>query len=243
LSPTADELDLFYVHTDRSMPTPPKVVVRHRASKSAPFASPVELPELGTLCTASQSMFLDASEDGLRLYFTCADDSPMPTTVPLRVAHRSDKSSPFMLEAMSLGMVGRSIALGADELVAYASPFAMDAPSGDLAYTRSSTTASFGAGVSLTGISAMFRTPEPSHDGLLLFGTVAMGSTSSLAVASRASVGANFSAPSMAGLPARPAGVDVDSSPAISADCRTLYFVRILAADAGREWGVYAAHR
>jgi len=194
------------------------------------------------LCTAAQTMFIDVSEDGLRLYLSCANTVVDMTTAPLRRASRSNRTSPFMLDTAPIGMVARSFSLSADELTAFASPLAIDDPGEDFVYKRTAVTDSFGPGERLPGIPASFRNPEPTRDGLQLFGALAEPTTS-LAFATRASVSAPLSTPDKTGLPTQPDGAIAVGSPAITADCRTLFFVGVRMNGTALEWGVFAARR
>jgi hypothetical protein len=213
---------MFYILDDPERLMPARVVVRTRSLRSDAFSNHVELPELASLCGADLIHSIDVSPDGLRLYAACAsaDATALQT---LRVAERPSRAAPFVVAAGSLGSTEPLIGISQDELTLFASDLNVASL---VARSRSSLDGPFGE--SQTLLATEFRNPEPTADGLGLYGAVSTASVlqSQLVFASRASTAAPFSAPSAEGLP-QAGEMEFDASPAISADCRTLYFLRI----------------
>lgn len=228
LSLTKDELEFFYA---RGPITGGErhVVVRRRSSSEEPFGEPEPVLETETLCDSispgSQIAALDVSGDGLRLYVGCntfpKDSYP---NGPLLVAVRADRTSPFLVVPQPVGAIGISIGISRDELSAFATS-RDPSISNVLMYQRNSVFEAFGEAMNVPG-SPLLQNPEPVPGGLQLMG-VDTTSTSHphLAIVERPSLTGEFGGLSYAGLPV-PAGSDEDRSPAIGADCRTLYFTR-----------------
>ncbi len=232
LSPTPDGLEFFYLSLadDLSIDVSGKrrPFVRRRSSVEEPWSEPEELTELTDVCElwspGTEPAALDVSLDSRRLYLGCnaMSDSDRPTG-PLLVASRVDRQSPFVVQDQVFGEVGISLGITRDELSAYGTTITPDF-SDVLLYQRSSLAEPFGAPATL-GIS--MRNPEPSPDGLALYGVKVPGSVlySELVVATRTEVDAPWGEPLPAELPAPPSGYS-DHSPALSGDCRSLYFMR-----------------
>lgn len=75
---TGDELELSYVDG----PSGNQIFKRAiRATVGEPFGPGEPVPELNTVCSATQDRFIDISEDGLRAYFGCylPDDIASPS--------------------------------------------------------------------------------------------------------------------------------------------------------------------
>jgi hypothetical protein len=166
------------------------------------------------------------------MYISCND-----VVGPLRFASRPDRNAAFELSSETLGNVGASVTISTDELVAFSST-ANGVESLLLRSQRASTSEPFSDAVRVEEIGGVFRHPELSADGLNLFGLVSMppvppsaAETWRIAVATRQSPTGAFSPPSSAGLPFPPPGQS-DYSPTVSADCSSLYFMRLASANA-----------
>jgi hypothetical protein len=229
---TADELELFYVQESSDIQS--AVVVLRRASPAAPFSVPQAVPEL-SVCQMGEAQSLDVSADGLRIYFSCHQEGYK--SAALRLASRAQRSSPFVPDPDPIGMVGLSIDVSRDELIAFSS--ANGAEQVPKVYTRPSLDDSFGGDEPVPGIEVDLLNPELSPDGLALLGAVRTDLQHSLTVARRSSPSEAFSAQSADGLPAPPAGESY-ASPVLSADCRSLYFVRV---DELGTFSLQVAHR
>lgn len=237
LSVTADELELFYSSASGAK-------IRTRQVRGEAFGEPTTLDQLANACEADKTIVtLDVSEDGLRLYFTCSSyDTVGHAEEPLMLAERESRSAEFDVADEPVGFVTSSFGVSADELVVYSLQLDIDTVSGQTTmWERSSTDDPFGGPSAVPGITVQFAHPDESKDGLALYG--ALRPDYRLAVASRRSAGAGFSAPVTDGLPSPPMG-QRDASPAISADCRTLYFTRLPSASSTTSLiEAYVAHR
>lgn len=239
LSPTGDELELFYFTYDPNSASR-QLARRARDTRAAAFGPRLDIPELANLCGSQDISSLEISDDGLRLYVSCAEEAAaMAVSSTLYVAQRASRSAAFVPGEQTLGTVNLSIGIARDELTLYS---VTDAPQLTV-QERSSITEAFGSPTSVAGADVEFRTPEPSPDGLSLFGVVSdAASGGRISVMTRASQTAPFASPTTEGMPTAPAGQGAgDGSPAISADCRTLYFVRL--PEVGSKWSVYVARR
>ncbi|HLV19343.1 MAG TPA: hypothetical protein VKZ49_00620 [Polyangiaceae bacterium] len=233
-SVTGDQLELFYVEEVIGVRQSTVKVLR-RESGAEPFGAAETVQEL-SVCAAYEGQTLDVSGDGLRMYFTCHADEL--ATAPLRRAVRPDRSSPFVIDPEPLGSVGVSIDLSSDELTALsATDGAGAAPR---MYTRASATEGFGAGQAIPGIDVGLINPELSGDGLSLLGALPGDDYFyHLAIARRSAITEPFSGLTGEGLPTPPAAISY-ASPALSTDCRSLYFVRI---DASGNFTLHVAKR
>lgn len=154
-------------------------------------------------------------------YIACEETVELPTT--LVKATRAALGAPFVPDPTPLGIVGASFATS-DGLEAFANtPTALDQLD---RHRRASLTVPFGEAERLP---ILLRGPDPSNDGLWLFGTVPIAGTATvsyrLAAALRSDRAAPFGEPTTEGFPVPPAGFS-DYTPTISADCRSLYFLR-----------------
>jgi hypothetical protein len=238
-SPTlpSGELELFYIQ-DAQTATTASRIVRSTRTATTPFGTPSVVSQLASACGTLPAESIDITEDGLRLYIACvpADDS-QPRT--LHLAQRSNPTSPFALASGTLGAVGISISVSADERTLYAVP----PPSTNAAvaaYTRDSNASPFSGPVP---IGVTLRNPEINHSGLELYGS----DGTRIVVARRASVDAPFGTPTPVGLSQVPIGGLTDPvydfTPAISADCRSLHFVRLEVSGASQFWFLEHATR
>lgn len=257
LSVTGDDLELFYEVPGDAL----GVMVRTRAQRDAPFGEAKEIaPAVFDFCPPEEGPSIDISDDGLRLYMTCVNtivanpDDPFEPA-PIHVADRTSRSTlDFVRRPQPIGMGGISISVSADELAAFWSDYTDTSNPTVLSGTRSSLSGAFGAGTEPLGLDqAVLRHPELSTDGLHLFGSLKTGTLTSIVMYTRASLGSAFGNPSSEGLPVTPVIPDdpntptvesvSDLSPTLSADCRSLYFLR-LAFDAGTNRGqVWGARR
>jgi hypothetical protein len=221
LSP--DELELVFSAEPMSATTTEAFFHARRASKADAFSAPVALPELDLACTgANQTRSGDLSFDGLAFYFTCYD-SVNPADTPLRVARRANLDAPFVLDPTPLGSVRGGPSLSRNELEIFSAVGSGLA----MRYTRSDTSAPFGAGEPIAGFeSFLIRTPEIAADGLTIFASQSeTGSSTALVSAIRSAPGAAFGP--LTPLVPEPMNETFGSS-AISNDCRSLYYVHIL---------------
>lgn len=238
LTLTADELELYYGLQDTSTDAFP-VFVRKRSSRVEPFGNPTEVPELTSICAPAQPS-MDVSNDGMRMYMECDYG-----VGPLHIATRASRSEPFQRTGSPLGDVGDSIDVSADELVLIGvKDVTSDGRVG--MHQRASLDAPFGAETPVPGIDGEFRHPTLAPDGLTLFGTLnpdpADPAASRLAVAERTTSSAAFSVPIELVVPGA-SQQNSDYTPALSADCRSLYFLRAAGDAASRTWSVYVARR
>jgi len=254
LSITGDDLELFY-----EVPGPAQgVMVRARATRDAPFGDAQEIaPAVFDFCPLEEGPSIDVSDDGLRLYMTCVittvanpDDPFAPA--PIYVAERASRNTlDFVRRPDPLGMGGISISVSSDELTAFWSDYTDTSNPTVLMGTRSSWTAAFSSGTEPLGLNhAVLRYPELSTDGLHLFGSLKTGELTSIVMYTRASLSSDFRSPSSEGLPVTPTLPDdpntptvestSDLSPTLSADCRSLYFLRFSfqsGANSAQVWG------
>lgn len=204
---TEDELELFYsLDTGTGLAS---FVVTKRESVSAAFPAASPVPGVSGCSTPFGTM--DVSDDGLRLYYACWADSSAPVSVEF--ADRPDRASAFTPKG-TVAMLGGSPAIDSLELVLYSSGLSGGAP---LMAERESPLDEFGEATEIPGLAtSTLVTPDASPDGLQLFGA----QTGILGFVSRPNVDAPFGAfTPVPGLP------DNSGAPAISADCRSLYFV------------------
>jgi hypothetical protein len=233
----SDELEVFYAQQDPTT-SARRLVVRKRSSRSSAFSDPMPVTELAALCPAGATY--DLSADGLRLYVACAEVDGSPG--PLRLAVRATRNAAFTISPESLGTVASSFALTPDELTGYAS-VANQSAGHPLVYRRSSGAEPFGEGVLLPNLQAPFYAPEPTPDGLALLGALALGTKGAqLVIASRSDASQDFAAAVATGMP-MPATSAIDGSPTLTADCRSLYWVRVSRPDGGVAYSAMVAHR
>jgi len=218
---SADELELIYELTsagDRSRSFHRTV----RASKEAAFPDGEALSSLDEACGDSSLIRSgDLSADGLRLYFVCyaSFDSP-PTS--LRLARRASSTDPFVVDPTAQGAVGSGPTISSDERSLVTSPSTVaDTP---VMHRRATTTAAFDAGVPLTGLEGVI-TPDFSSDDRLLYGSLYLDSSPTTLVVSARTPADSFGPPVLAY--ADPDTARTLGSVAVSADCRSLYYVEI----------------
>lgn len=232
---SSDERELFYVQYDEPY-------VGHfrrstRATSEGRFPDGAVVPELDAACAPRDYRSLDVSRDGLRAYVVCFESIDDGTYGELRVAERRSREQPFVLRTETFGRIGASPALTPDELSLYtSSPDGVgDAPR---FYTRSARDQAFSNGAPVAGLSATDMTsPEPSPDGLSLFG----GEAASIVVAARAAPDAAFGAPVAVIVP--PDGTGLLGAPELSADCRSLYYVAVDASVAPPDYRLMRVRR
>ncbi|HEU5072567.1 MAG TPA: hypothetical protein VFU02_00300 [Polyangiaceae bacterium] len=219
---TPDELELYYVDYPDQVR---RVHRRVRSSRTSSFGPPEAVPELVDLCPSVSAELvvgtIDLSPDGLVAYIACEETVELPTT--LVTATRSALGAPFVPDTAPLGTVGASFAT-ADGLEAFANtPTGLDMLD---RHRRDSLTVPFGQAERLP---IQLRGPDPSNDGLWLFGSLPVAGTDPvqyhLAATVRTDRSAPFGEPTLEGFPSPPAGFS-DFTPTISADCRSLYFLR-----------------
>ncbi len=225
LSISADELELVYALG----PGPENQGARSffhsvRPNKQAMFPAGDALPSLNVAC-GDDALYRsgDLSADGLSYYFVCyASGDAAPTD--LHVARRASRADPFAVDATTYGQVSSGPTVDSTELLLITSP--TNAQTGaPLAFTRADTSSPFSNGTALTGLESLV-TPDLSSDDRSLFGSSRTASTlSSIQVATRSAPGGAFGAP--VALLTDTTGVLNYGSPAISADCRSLYFVSL----------------
>jgi hypothetical protein len=216
---SSDERELFYVQYDQPY-------VGHfrrstRATSDGRFPDGAIVPELDAACAPRDYRSLDVSFDGLRAYVVCFESIDDGTRGELRVAERRSREQPFTLRRESFGRTGASPALTRDELSLYtSSPDGVGNP--PHVYTRPTRDQAFSSGAPVAGLSVTGLTsPEPSPDGLSLFG----GEAASIVVAWRESPDAAFGVPVTVISPAD--GTGLLGAPELSADCGRLYYVDV----------------
>lgn len=223
LSPTKDALEFYYARGPLGGGAR-DIVVRRRSSLGGAWSEPESLPEIEGLCETVAPEFqvaaLDVSGDGLRLYVGCNSFAPgVYPNGPLFVAVRADRSSPFVVIPEPVGFIGISIGISRDELTAFGT--SRDPAIGHvLMYKRSSIFEAFGEATVVPGAPELTN-PEPAPGDLLLMGV----ESNHLVVVERPALDQPFGVMNNVGLP-MPSGTDRDVSPALGADCRTLYFTR-----------------
>ena len=221
LSITEDELELFYVELLSEEER--LISVLSRATKDAAFPSTgTRVPELQAICAAGNYPTLDVSNDGLRMYFICLEDSS-----PLRLATRASRSATWTVAPEPIGTVADSIGVSDDELTAVAVEDLLEAPRPVL-YRRASRSEPFGSAQDIPLIPDAFRNPD------LVGNRHLFGITRDPAGLDRVVVSAltdasplSYSVPTTDGMPA-PSGAAVSSTydytPTVTPNCRTISF-------------------
>jgi hypothetical protein len=222
-SPTlaGDELELFFVQRQRDLRA--RHVFRiERSAKDQSFGDPIAVPELDDVCPLDDEWSLSITPDGLRLYIGCYTGNGMGTPGPLSLARRSARDAPFVLDVMTYGTVGHGVIVTADELTALSSAeFDSAGRAPPVEYARENLDEAFGASRTIAGLEEVFLTaPSLSPDGYSLFGAL----RPDLITASRSALDAPFGEPAV--LFTGDTSTLLYGSPEISADCRTLYFLR-----------------
>jgi hypothetical protein len=218
LSP--DELELIY-NADTLGATGPGLYSARRASKTEMFSNPVGLPELDAACTSPlHTRSGDLSFDGLTFYFACYL-STQRQPMPLRVARRTSLDAPFVLDPEPLGELIAGPSVSRDELELFSA--LDDVPVMRLG--RDDISEPFGPAEPVAGFEMLaLATPEIAANGRDIFvsQTTTGGSSYGIAKATRSGPSAAFG-PLEWVLPENPE--EVFRSPAISNDCRSLYYV------------------
>jgi hypothetical protein len=192
-----------------------------RASKADAFSNPVALPELDEACgVSSLTRSGDLTFDGLGFYFTCYDISAGAVAGELRYARRPSLDAPFVVERLDYLTVNGGPSVSRDELELFASFSSGPAKR----YVRSDTSSSFSSGEDVAGLETyIVATPEIAPDGSTLYFSQSVSNTYyALVEATRSAPGAAFG-PLNVLLPE--IMNETFGSPAISNDCRSLYFV------------------
>ena len=226
LAPSSDELELIYSGATQTDVSYTSGFYRSaRASKDVPFAPGTPLPELDAACADSTlGRSGDLSADGLRFYFVCYSLEEADPLVALHVARRASPGAAFVVDSTTYGTVRPGPAISADELTLFTSASRAEIV-GANSYVRPSASAPFGSATILAGLETVI-TPDLSSDGRFLFGSVTNGDVpSALVVAERASTNVSFA--SYTPVLTAPDLRSVLGSPAISQDCRSLYYVLV----------------
>jgi hypothetical protein len=137
---------------------------------------------------------------------------------------RPGPGAAFELPPEVVGEVGLSIGLTRDELTAYGT--SLDPAIGAVVWHhRSSLSETFGPAKVAPGAISLSN-PEPSPDGLALWGVVNVPNATrkQLAVSRWNEETQSYETPTRVG--AAPAEGSSDASPALSSDCRSVYFTR-----------------
>jgi hypothetical protein len=222
-SPTvpADELELFFVEHDLSQGGAPRILRAARATRDASFGDPAPVTELDSVCTSSDERGISVTADGLRLYVDCYTGTSSFTPGPLRLARRASRDMAFTIDSATYGTVGPQIDVTSDELTAFTSS-EMNTTSPPREYSRSTPSDPFANGQAVAGLeNTAFAMPFLATDGLTLYG----GVDPDLVSFRRSTPSGPFSASDV--VFAGQKNAVSYKAPEVSADCRTLYFVRI----------------
>lgn len=216
LSP--DELELIY-HADTLGRGNSALYSARRASKTDMFSNPIGLPELDAACTNPlHTRSGDLSFDGLTFYFACYLSTERQ---PLRVARRTSLDAPFVLDLEPIGELIAGPSVSRDELELFSA--LADVPAMRLG--RDDISEPFGPAEPVAGFEMLaLATPEIAANGRDIFvsQTTTGGPSYGIARATRSGPGAAFG-PLEWVLPETPG--ESLRSPAISNDCRSLYYV------------------
>jgi hypothetical protein len=240
LSITEDELELFYVDV---LSTEERLInVLSRSTKDAAFPTTgTRVPELQAGCAPGDYPTIDVSNDGLRMYFACLDESS-----PLRLATRASRSATWTVAPEPIGTVADSIGVSDDELTAVAVVDLSGAPRPVL-YQRASRSEPFGSAQEIPLITVSFRNPDLVGNRHLFGITSITGELERLVVSTLTEASPlSYSAPTMEGLPAPSAAAASSASdytPTVTPDCRTIYFLRLLRLAEGAQWTIEVAER
>lgn len=235
LSPTRDGLEFFYARSalDASVDDSGqrRFAMRSRRSLDEPYSDPIPLTYLDDVCDAvepgTEPSALDVSGDALRLYIGCNAFGGDSYFGPLLLATRPDRGSVFEVQATPIGQAGISLGLTKDELEGFGSSLDPAVPQ-ILHYTRDSMNEPFSEGVPVAGGIELLN-PEPAPDGLFMLGVLSLSNppVTRIAWSVRAWKGQPFSTPSTEGMP-EPGERTYDYSPALTANCREIYFLRTI---------------
>jgi hypothetical protein len=219
LTVSPDELELIYV-ASTTMSGEQGFYRARRASRAEAFSEPVALPELDAVCTRSiENRSGDLTFDGLGFYFACYEIQS-PSAARLRVARRASLDAPFVVDPTPFGTVTGGPSVSRDELELFAAIAGEPA----MRYVRSDASAPFGIGEPLLGFgTAPLLTPEIAPNGLdLFFAQTTLGPSHVLVTATRTEPHAAFGQLDLV-LPE--IMYEYFGSPALSKDCRSLYYV------------------
>lgn len=195
-----------------------KFSVRANQDQTFPVGTP--LPELDALCDVYDDRTIDASLDGLRVYFSCYPPAEVGhTDHPLFMAERPDLESDFDTP-VQVASFPSSASVSADELSVYGAAFGA---STTLVSTRASLDDSFGPPMPLLGLDGRgFFAPVMAPGELEIYAA----SSGFIYYASRTDPTADFGETQP--LDIIPAGYTSGGSPEISSDCRQLLFIAFL---------------
>jgi hypothetical protein len=238
-SPTApaDELELFFVEHDVSKGGSPRIMRMARATSDASFGDAAPVTELDSVCNTSDERGISITPDGLRLYVDCYTGTSSFTPGPVHLAQRTARDASFMIDSATYGTIGPQIDVTADELTAFTSS-EMNTTSPPRQYSRSSTSDPFANGQAIPGLeSVALGTPFLASDGLTLYG----GVDPDLVFVARPAPGQPFGSPSV--VFAGQKNMAAYRAPEVSADCRTLYFVRIDTASGASTYSLEVSKR
>ncbi|MCA9623415.1 MAG: hypothetical protein KC731_30550 [Myxococcales bacterium] len=229
---TGDELAIYYL---RSLSNGSEVVRASRAEAMGAFVEDVVVQELTNACLGFGPLTgMDVTPDESAAYLSCGE----PLSPDAQVVRYRAEGDLWQLDEV-IGAMGTSPAIRDDGLVLYA---ATDDP---VVATRRSVLEPFGAPQVVPGLeNSGLTTPGPSPDGLELFGTMTvMGVGTRLGVATRPDPGAPFGMPEPVDVP-EVAGTTLTGSGDVSADCRRLYYVGVVAMGGGTsQSGIYVIER
>ena len=239
-SPTvsADELDLLFSKGNLYMGGR-RIYGAQRATRSAAFGEPTPVAELDSVCAEDEERSLSLSADGLLLYVGCYAGGAAAAPGPLHVARRASRDAPFELDADTYGSVGPNVSVTPDGLTAFST--AEDDLTGQsppVEYARGRVDQPFGTGHGIPGLeTASFVSPFLAPDGLALWGA----SDVNVVAAARPTLDAPFEEPAV--VLAGEKNLLLYGSPELSADCRTVYFVRVDVIDGLPQYRLSAASR
>lgn len=231
----ADELELIYEASPMEDAATHQFRRSTRESKDDVFLPGEQLAMLDDACPAPTLLRSgELSNDGLRFYFGCYQaltDEPQP----IRVARRATRDAAFVVDSEEFGTSHSGLALDADELMIVTSPSTKGGPL--FARTRALTSDVFGPEITLIGLDGLI-TPDLSSDGRHLFASRYTDvNQNSLVTAERTGPLAFSTALTIRQLEDP---VMVVGSAAISADCRSLYYVSVTT---DREYSVMVMRR
>jgi hypothetical protein len=209
-----------------------------RSSRDASFGDAADVTELDSVCDASDERGISITPDGLRLFADCYMGTSTFTPGPVQLAKRATRDAMFTIDTTSYGTVGPQIDVTPDELTAFTSS-ETNSMSPPREYSRSSSDQPFANGQAIPGLESVdLGTPFLAADGLTLFGGMTNGD---LVQVARPAAGMPFAAPSV--IFAGQSNMLAFKAPEVSADCRTLYFVRIDTASGSSTYSLEVSKR
>jgi hypothetical protein len=217
----ADELELIYAEAPFDETLPRHFRRSVRAGRDVPFTAGEVIAPLDAACADDQNRTGELTRDGLRFYFTCyIDFEDEPNAI--RLARRPSVDAPFVVDSTTYGVARSGLALDTDELTVFTS--GSTEGSAPFARRRTTTADPFGDESPLTGLDG-WVTLTLSSDGRQLYGASYTEADRRSLLGATRSGPTEFAAPTVVRTFAEP--VYVFGSPAISADCRTLYYVSV----------------